>query len=88
MTALVAACSKCGSDDILIRWHTGGRGRYGHGGCGYYANAVCATEHMHYTCRTCQHDWTGSPLDRSYAEFEREDAEVRALSEEDDHVVF
>jgi hypothetical protein len=54
-------CSKCGGEDILVRWHTGGR--YGTGGCGYYAKVVQPSEHLHCTCRSCQYEWAEDTLD-------------------------
>lgn len=56
-------CSKCSGEEILVRWHKTG-GRYGgDGSCGYYAQVVETGEHMHFTCRTCQYEWTGVPAD-------------------------
>jgi hypothetical protein len=61
-TVAKLACAKCRGEDILVRWHTHG-GRYGEGGCGYYAKVIEYGEHLHYTCRTCQYEWIGAPAD-------------------------
>lgn len=55
-------CPKCEGADVLIRWHKG-VGRYGEGGCGYFAKVVVYGEHLHVTCRTCQYEWAEDCLD-------------------------
>ena len=55
-------CPKCGAGEPMIRFHTG---RYGNGGCSYYAPASAAGQHLHLTCRTCLHEQIRAPLDAS-----------------------
>ena len=55
-------CPKCGSAEALVRWHPG-KGRYGDGGCGFFAKVVGYSEHLHVTCRTCQYEWMEDSLD-------------------------
>ena len=59
-------CAKCGSDDINTSWHQG-HGRYGSGGCGFYAKVVVYVEHLHRTCRNCQFEWADDTLDAERA---------------------
>ena len=54
-------CAKCGSDDILVRWHGKGgdhRSR-DYAVCEKYGrdNGNPPGEHLHFHCRTCQWDW-------------------------------
>ena len=56
-------CEKCGSDDVLTRWH--GEGFYhssrNHTACWskFDLGGAGEHEHLHYHCRTCQFEWTG-----------------------------
>ena len=64
------SCEKCGSDEVLTRWH--GKGAYHesrypqpcHGDYGP-SRGKPKGEHLHYHCRNCQFDWTGPVLSRS-----------------------
>ena len=57
--AIRRVCSKCGEDDIVIRWHAKG----GSSECGYFAKVKVYGEHLHATCRTCQFEWGEDTLD-------------------------
>lgn len=60
-------CPKCGTDDVLVRWHDRKkRGDY-FGPCERERSAtsrrpVSDKEHLHYHCRRCQYDWLGPTL--------------------------
>lgn len=50
-------CIKCGGDAIHMSYHRGAR--Y----CLWGSHADGSGEHLHYTCRTCQYDWSCPTLD-------------------------
>jgi hypothetical protein len=53
-------CCKCGSDDVLTRWHE--RADFDHPRS-YWMNCRDESEHLHHYCRSCQYGWTSPTLD-------------------------
>ena len=51
-----AVCPKCSCGDVGVAWHENDRFP---AGCGSMARVRNPSEHLHYTCRRCQYEWTG-----------------------------
>jgi hypothetical protein len=51
-------CIKCGSNNIITVYHESSRK------CGYNSFNKKSKEHLHYTCKNCNYDWTGSTLEQ------------------------
>ena len=56
-------CTKCGSNDIRVRWHKGGYESRGINCCGRYDKNKQNSEHLHYYCDCCLFDWVGPVLE-------------------------
>lgn len=57
-------CSKCRNADLAVSFHKGSG--YYDDGCGDSVKRRHSSqdgEHLHYTCRRCGYDWTGSVAD-------------------------
>lgn len=54
------ACPKCASEDVATSFH---RDRWLCNPHSRFTNNSESGEHLHYTCRTCQYDWTGVTAD-------------------------
>ena len=57
-------CEKCGSDDVLVRWHRASKYRTE---CERYRSVLdpgpkSHKEHLHFHCRRCQYEWIGPIL--------------------------
>lgn len=56
-----AKCVKCGSDNILIRWHPSGP-ECGLKSCNTHKSFP---ERLEHHCRICQYAWTTEPDDKA-----------------------
>lgn len=68
----VERCVKCGAGEPKIRYHEDAGREHG---CGWYGRVQDNEPHLHFTCRTCHHEWTRRPLDARRAAHSEKEAD-------------